>query len=170
MSNYDFLKKESGPKMLLEALKLLGTKEVEGEKNNPVILAWAKELGLKDYNMDSIPWCGLFIAYVASMAGKPVVTKPLWARNWAKWGEKCEPELGAVLVFSRDSFGHVGLYVGEDDKCFHVLGGNQSDSVGFTRIAKDRLLDSRSNYSIQKPDNVRKIKLSAAGAVSINEA
>lgn len=168
--NYDYLKKEPGPKMLLEALALLGTKEVEGEGNNPAILKWAEKLGLKDYKADSIPWCGLFMAYVASMAGKPVPAKPLWARNWVRFGEHCEPELGAVLVFSRADFGHVGLYVGEDASCFHVLGGNQSDAVGFARIAKDRLLDSRAMYSIQKPENVRKIILSSSGAVSTNEA
>jgi hypothetical protein len=49
------------PRTLQEARKLFGTKEVAGSANNPVILGWAKEVGLaKSYNDDAIPWCGLF--------------------------------------------------------------------------------------------------------------
>jgi len=39
--------------------------------------------------------------------------------------------------------GHVGFYAGEDERAYHVLGGNQSDSVSITRIPKDRLLEAR---------------------------
>jgi len=168
--DYSFLDKEPGPKMLLEALKLVGTKEKTGAENNPEILAWAKECDLKAYNADEIPWCGLFAAVIAKRAGKTVPWQPLWARNWASFGSLCEPELGAVLVFSRGTSGHVGLYVGEDRECFHVLGGNQSDAVGFTRIERGRLIASRAEYKTAKPANVRKIILTAAGTVSTNEA
>jgi hypothetical protein len=67
------------PRMLQEARKLFGTREVPSSANNPVILGWAKEVGLaKSYNDDAIPWCGLFMAVVAKRAGKPVVEGPLW--------------------------------------------------------------------------------------------
>ena len=50
------------PRMLQEARKLFGTREVAGSANNPVILGRAKEVGLaKSYNDDAIPWCGLFM-------------------------------------------------------------------------------------------------------------
>lgn len=58
-TKYKWLANEDGPLMLLEALKLYGTLEVAGSKSNPEILAWAKELGLRDYTTDSIPWCRL---------------------------------------------------------------------------------------------------------------
>jgi hypothetical protein len=52
-----------------------------------------------------------------------------------------------VLVFWRGkrngSLGHVGFYHSEDSQSYHVLGGNQSNSVNLTRIGKDRLLDAR---------------------------
>jgi hypothetical protein len=45
-----------------------------------------------------------------------------------------------VLIFERGSGGHVGFAVGQDEKHFYVLGGNQSDAVTIARIAKSRLL------------------------------
>ena len=76
------------PRMLQEARKLFGTKEFAGSANNPVILGWAKEVGLaKSYTDDVIPWCGLFMAVVAKRAGKPALEGPLWARNWAAFGQ-----------------------------------------------------------------------------------
>lgn len=166
---YPWLLKENAPRMLIEALKLYGVKEKVGGENNPEILAWAKETGLKQYNADSIPWCGLFVALIAQRAGKPLPKKPLWARDWAKWGEACEPELGCILVFERGTGGHVGLYVGEDLECYHVLGGNQSDMVRVSPIKKRRLLAARNLYAIGKPNNVRRIFLSPTGVISTNE-
>jgi uncharacterized protein (TIGR02594 family) len=166
---YGFLLDEPGPRMLVEALKLYGITEKEGAANNTIILSWADEVGLlATYTADSIPWCGLFIGVVAKRSGKALPVNPLWARNWARWGEMCAPELGAVLVFVRDGGGHVGLYVGEDRTHFHVLGGNQSDQVCIRRIEKDRLLASRCLYR-NKPANIRRIKLGGGGESSSNE-
>lgn len=171
--SYDFLKSETSPKLLVEAVKLLGTKEVVGKQHNPVILGWAKELGLqKVYTADEIPWCGLAIAYAAHKAGLEVVDKPLWALSWAKWGtEVKEPMLGDILTFKRDGGGHVGIYVGEDKDCYHVLGGNQGNAMSVSRIVKSRLYQARrTKWKVAQPANVRKVILSAKGAISQNEA
>lgn len=163
------------PRMVSEALALLGTQEVAGAGNNPKIIGWAKEVG-KDvaaaYGHDSIPWCGLFIAVVAKRAGKAVIAGPLWARNWAKWGEKSpSASLGDVLVFQRPGGGgHVGLYVAEDAANYHVLGGNQSDAVTITSIAKARCIGVRRPSYRQMPATVRPYKVGASGTVSTNEA
>lgn len=170
---YRWLASEAGPKMLVEALRLYGTKERPGTGNNPEILSWARETGLQAvYTADSIPWCGLFMAVVAKRADKEVPKDPLWARNWSNFGTPVvEPGLGDVLVFSRGSGGHVAIYVGEDDTCFHCLGGNQSDAVTITRIRKDRLIVARRPvWKIAQPVNVRKIELEPGGEISINEA
>jgi uncharacterized protein (TIGR02594 family) len=171
--SYNFLKLEKSPKILVEAYKLIGTKELLGKDNNPTILKWAEELGLKKtYTADEIPWCGLFIAYVVHKAGKEVVANPLWARNWLKWGSKQSVAmLGDVLIFSRGATsGHVGIYVGEDTTCYHVLGGNQSDQVSIVRIVKSRLLGiRRTKWSIAQPANVRVIQMTAMGVISNNE-
>lgn len=159
--------------MVTEALKLFGVKEQPGDRDNPEILAWAKETGLgKVYSNDSVPWCGLFMAVVAKRADKPFPDSPLWALNWRNFGVPvAQAMFGDVLVFKRDGGGHVGLYVGEDIYAYHVLGGNQSDQVCFTRIAKNRAVAVRRPiWQIAQPANVRKIILSPQGVISTNEA
>jgi len=171
--SYDYLKNEKSPKILVEAVKMLGTKEVVGPVHNPEILRWAEVVGLKNvYKQDEIPWCGLAMAYAAHMAGTTVVVNPLWALNWAKYGtEVKEPMLGDILTFKRDGGGHVGMYVGEDKDCYHVLGGNQGNAMTVTRIVKTRLYKARRTaWKVAQPANVRKIMLDAKGAVSTNEA
>jgi uncharacterized protein (TIGR02594 family) len=171
--SYNFLQEEKSPKILVEAVKLLGTKEVVGKVHNPVILGWAKELGLsKVYTNDEIPWCGLAVGYAVHKAGLEVVDKPLWALSWAKWGNEVkEPMLGDILTFKRDGGGHVGIYVGEDKDCYHVLGGNQGNAMSVTRILKTRLYQARrTKWKVAQPANVRKVELSAKGTISKNEA
>ena len=175
---YKWLEKESGPKILHEALKQYGVYEFKGAENNPVIIEWAKEVDDRDddwlggwYDKDSIPWCGLFVGICAKRAGFPFNQKLLSALEWANWGSPVDvPMLGDVLIFKRTGGGHVGFYVGEDDECFHVLGGNQSDSVNITRIRKNRFFAvRRCKWKIAQPKNVRMIKLSSDGIVSENE-
>lgn len=171
-AQYAWLSAEDGPKMLVEALKLFGTLEMPGTKDSPTILAWASEIGLaKTYSHDSIPWCGLFMGVVARRAGKDIPGSPLWALSWADFGKPAtKPMLGDVLTFKRNGGGHVALYVGEDGSAFHCLGGNQSDKVCFTRIAKSRLYKARRPLYNVQPANVRKVTLASNGKLSTNEA
>ena len=125
------------------------------------------------YLEDGIPWCGLFMAVVAKRGGKPVVEDPLWARSWVNFGKdgSAKPQLGDVLVFRRgQGSGHVGLYVGEDYGAYHVLGGNQSDGVTITRIAKDRCIAVRRPAYRKAPETAKPVQLAATGAPSVNEA
>lgn len=164
------------PRVIQEALALHGTLEAPGAANNPVIVNWAKEVG-KDiaaaYGADSIPWCGLFAAVVVKRAGKPVIAGPLWARNWAKFGQPApRASLGDVLVFQRaGGGGHVGFYVAEDDSAYHVLGGNQGDRVSIARIAKSRCIAARRPiWDRAQPASVKPYTLAANGRLSENEA
>jgi len=174
--SYDFLKNENSPKILVEAKKLLGIKEIVGEKHNPIILGWAKTLGLENvYNSDEIAWCGLFMGYVIHMTNLDIpfsYQQGLWALNWNRFGTKQKTAmLGDVLTFKRKNGGHVGIYVGEDDVCYHVLGGNQNNSVSVVRIEKSRLSQiRRTNWKIKQPDNVRVIQLNNNGNISENES
>ncbi|MFM8374796.1 MAG: TIGR02594 family protein [Phenylobacterium sp.] len=160
------------PRMVAAALADYGTLETAGPGNTPKILQWAQETGLAaDYRADSIPWCGLFMAHVAMVAGREAPPSPLWALSWARFGvEGGQPELGDVLVFQRPGGGHVGLYVGEDSRCYHVLGGNQGDRVGITRIARERLYAVRQPPYVNKPRSAATYRLAATGEVSSNEA
>lgn len=171
---YAWLASEPGPRVLVEALALFGTRETAGSASNPVILAWAREVGLdRDYRSDDVAWCGLFVATVVRRAGFEPVAAPLWARNWAAFGTPAvKPSLGDVLVFERaGGGGHVGLYVGEDATAWHVLGGNQGDQVSIVRLAKSRLLAARRcPWKLAQPANVRPVRLAAGGTISTNEA
>jgi uncharacterized protein (TIGR02594 family) len=169
---YEWLLAEPGPKMLVEFLKIYGTTETPGNRDNPIILEWAKEAGIKDYKHDSTAWCGLAAAIVAKRAGKEIPTGPLWALNWANFGNKVNDgaKLGDILVFKRTGGGHVGLYIGEDDECYHCLGGNQGDTVNIVRKAKNRIYAIRRPHYNNQPANVRKVILSPEGHIDSREA
>lgn len=163
------------PRMVSQALALYDTKEVPGPKHNPRIMGWVSELALPGvtsvYTADEIPWCGLFIAVVARRAGKTPVRDPLWALNWGKFGTDAgQPMLGDVLTFVRPGGGHVGLYVGESQTSYHVLGGNQSNRVCFTEIEKRRLRAARRPLYMNRPATVRPYVLNSSGSFSSNEA
>lgn len=171
---YVYLTKEKSPKILVSALALRDIKEIVGPRHNKQIMGWAAELGLsRVYTSDEIPWCGLFVAKIVKDAGFEPVPDPLWARNWSKFGNKqTEAMLGDVLVFSRNGGGHVGIYVGEDALCYHVLGGNQGNMVNISRIEKSRCISiNRCPWKISQPDNIRPIKFKVvSGIISKNEA
>jgi uncharacterized protein (TIGR02594 family) len=174
--SYSYLNKEASPQILVQAKMLLGTKEIVGTINSDVIMGWAKDLGLeKIYTSDEIAWCGLFIAEVCRRAGLETNLTPkqsLWALNWSKFGTKQSiAMLGDILTFKRNGGGHVGIYVGEDEKCYHILGGNQSNMVCVTRIEKLRLNSiRRTDWKLKQPSNVRVIKLESNGVISKNES
>lgn len=173
---YKWLETEGAPKMLVEAIKHYGTLEHTGQGSNPNILAWAKEVGVSGwYTDDDIPWCGLFVGVVAKRSGYPFpASKLLAAEQWINWGEpvtKGREMLWDILVFKRPGGGHVGFYVGENEKAFLVYGGNQSNAVGFAWIAKERCIGARRpKYAIGEPGNVRKIAFNESGELSTNEA
>jgi uncharacterized protein (TIGR02594 family) len=171
---YAWLVNEKSPKVLAEAIKLYGTREIVGKQHSKEILSWAKELDMeKTYTNDEIPWCGLYAAIVVKRAGFEVVKNPLWARNWNNFGTKQSVAmLGDILVFTRPGGGgHVGLYVGEDAACYHVLGGNQSNMVNTTRLLKTRCIGiRRCQWKIAQPSNVRVVRLEPKGGISTNEA
>lgn len=169
---YEWLRMEPGPKMLLEFLRIFGTTEVPGTGDNPIILQWAKEVGLDSvYKHDAVAWCGLTMAVVAKRAGKDLPPNPLWALNWSLFGEKVSDgaKLGDVLVFKRTGGGHVALYIGEDDECYHCGGGNQSDTTSIIRKPKDRVYAIRRPIYTNQPANVRKVILSPNGAIDNKE-
>jgi uncharacterized protein (TIGR02594 family) len=155
------------------AKSLLGTTETPGKANNPRILSWAKGIGgwiSKFYNADEIPWCGLFVAHCFVKNGIAVGQNSLGALSWASWGvpiAKASP--GAVLVFVRPGGGHVGFYLSEDKEAYHVLGGNQSDAVTVTRIAKNRLKAIRWPKNTPLPTQ-GPVYAKFTGALSTNEA
>ncbi len=159
---------------LEEARRLQGVRETAGAKSNFVILGWANALGgfvRSYYTADDIPWCGLFVAHCIGLTlpSEPLPANPLSALAWAKFGREVKPTPGAILVFSRTGGGHVGFYLGEDDTAFHVLGGNQSDQVNITRVAKARHVATRWPATASLP-TTGPVRMTVSGALSANEA
>lgn len=168
------------PPMLFHALRNFGIEEKPGEGSNHMITSWAREAAFAGagewiadfYKHDGIAWCGLFVAMLAARSGYEVKPNCLSARGWLDWGEAVEtPGIGDVLVFWRvmreGRHGHVGLYVGEDDEAYHVLGGNQGDEVSIIRISKDRFLGAR-RWKDAAPALPH--RMGAEGKLSENEA
>lgn len=176
---------EGAPLMITAARMLYGTIEGPGDMDNPTIVGWAKEIAdaapsayanwaVDFFNRDAIPWCGVAAAIFAVRAGKTPPSGYLAALSWAAFGRAvrlADAALGDVLVFTRSGGGHVGLYVGEDDTAFHVIGGNQSDAVTIKRIEKSRLYAvRRPAWKRAQPLGVVKHHLAANGQLSRNEA
>jgi uncharacterized protein (TIGR02594 family) len=163
------------PVWMREARRFMGLKEVAGAKSNATIIGWAKAAGgwiSGFYTNDDIAWCGLFQEHCisATLPHEQLPANPLGALNWSAFGKRLTtPALGAILTFHRDGGGHVGQYVGEDSTAYHVLGGNQSNSVSITRVDKGRLDDIRWPLTGEAPVGAR-VLLTPAGALSINEA
>ena len=64
--------------------------------------------------------------------------------------------------YARNSRTHYGA--------FHVLGGNQSDGVTITRIARDRCIAIRRPTYRKAPASAKPVQLAANGVLSTNEA
>lgn len=121
-----------------EARKHIGLKEVPGEKSNPTIVQWLKEMGSFPgaakswYFEDGTSWCGLFVGYCLGKGGRAVIKDWYRAKAWAAGGltKLDAPAYGCLAVKSRQGGGHVFFVIGKDAKGRILgLGGNQSDSV-----------------------------------------
>lgn len=133
----------------LETMRAItGMTETPGAADNEKILAMAKEIGrvfpemasyCAGYVHDSIPWCGLTVAYAMAMAGiRPPFKRGsdtdcfLWALSWASdadYQEIKEPRPGCVVVLTRSGGGHVSLYERTEDRNYILRGGNQGDAI-----------------------------------------
>lgn len=134
---------EQAPPWLRTARALIGTDEYAGGADNPIIIGWAREIGLiypemaaysALYQDDAIKWCGLLVAICCARHGirppfGPADTDQfLWAQAWKQVaGTRLHvPQIGAILVFPR----HVTFFDGDaGDGYWWCVGGNQSDSV-----------------------------------------
>ncbi len=133
------------PQWLRLARTYLGTREIPGAATGKPIAAMLRKLGAW-WSDDETPWCGVFVGFVMKECGFEIPKYYMRAKDWADWSANLDRAVltpGAVLVFGRQGGGHVGFYVAEDATAYHVLGGNQGNSVSITRILKTRLIASR---------------------------
>lgn len=120
----------------------IGTKEVPGKANNPVITNWLIKLKAW-WTDDATPWCGVFVAHVLSHCDRKIPKD--WFRALA-WKEPYvtklnRPAYGCVVTFGRKGGGHVGFVVGKDTRGrLLVLGGNQGDEVNIRAFDPARVV------------------------------
>ncbi|MEX2480221.1 MAG: TIGR02594 family protein [Gammaproteobacteria bacterium] len=139
---------DADPKHLTIARELLGTKEIAGAKDNPVIMAMYGQLGHKWVEHDEVPWCAAFVGACLERGGVRS-TRSLAARSYMKWGKavvESDARPGDVAVFSRGknpAEGHVAFFLGWAGDRVEVLGGNQRDAVTVTTYPHVRLLGIR---------------------------
>lgn len=165
----------ANPVWLDVAKNLIGVSEVPGPKNNPTIMGWIKRLGSKTLGISVVDedtaWCGTFVTHCMVQAGITPPKVPVRASAWSTWGANLRADRlapGAVLVFSRPGGGHVGFYVGEDDTTYFVLGGNQSNAVNVSKIAKARCVAQRWPTGVAVTGGP--VRSTLKGSVSENEA
>lgn len=127
-----------------------GLHEGAGRGDNPVILTWPREIANKFpdlgsdvlwYKHDDVPWCGLTCGICATRAGEKPPHGLLGAGNWESFGQNLglsHRTPGAIFVYQRVGGHHVTMYESEDDNYYYCRGGNQSDQICVTRIAKSR--------------------------------
>ncbi len=143
--------------LLKIAFNELGTEEIVGSVDNPEILKYAKETGIKGITSDEIPWCSTFVNWVAWKAGLQH-SKKANARSWLNIGVKTTtPEPGDIVVFWRESRqswkGHVGIFLGfsANNKRVYSLGGNQGNRVSVSAYRTNTVL------SFQRLTNEKKL-------------
>lgn len=172
---YGWVLAETGPRVLVQAISMLGVTEYPGPANNPTIMAWAKSLGLdKAYSADSIPWCGLGMAYIVSQAGFDPPVNPLWALNWQRFGNPVPgdmPMTGDIMVKTRKGGGHVTMYLAEDKTHYHCIGTNQSDMANVVRYPKEQFeFFRRCAWRANQPAQVRRIIVAPKGTLATKES
>jgi uncharacterized protein (TIGR02594 family) len=139
-------KPKMDPKWLAEARKELGTKEGPGSVNNPKVVKFWDDAKLSFIKDDATPWCAGFANAMLERAGLKG-TRKANARSFMAWGvRQSEPRLGSVCVLSRPPSpwqGHVGFVVSHDKDTVTLVGGNQGDSVSYSKFKKTRVLGYR---------------------------
>lgn len=135
--------------ILIKAISQLGTKEISGPEDNPQIVQYAKETGIKGIDNDDIAWCSTFVNWCAKKTKLAYTGLPN-ARSWLGVGITPEhPEPGDVVIFWRESVlswkGHVGIFMGFNHDASRVfcLGGNQGDTVSITDYDVNKVLGYR---------------------------
>lgn len=144
LENDDKIGTEEFPWMPI-AVREIGVYEYTGAADNPRVVEYLRSttLGEPYRSNDETYWCSAFVNWCVEKAGY-AGTDSAWAKNWAHWGKAIDtPRRGCIAVFTRDSGGHVGFYIGETDTEVEVLGGNQNDSVCISKYPKSQLISYR---------------------------
>jgi len=153
------------------AQSYVGTDEIRGSKDNPVIVKYFDDVGHGWVKDDETPWCAAFVGAVLEESGHKS-SGSLAARSYLDWGHKVDrPKYGDIVVFWRGKKsgwqGHVAFFVRETKSYVYVLGGNQGDSVNVSRYAKNRVLGYRRPSTMAASRTTKGVGGAAVGAGTV---
>jgi uncharacterized protein (TIGR02594 family) len=125
----------------------LGQHEVPGNKDNSFILECFLHTTYHASH-DEVPWCAAFVCWCLDQAKVPS-TKSAAAISFASYGEKCELQPGAIVVFKWENGQHHVSFCDHviDEKTVACLGGNQTDSVRISNFSRNRIIACRMPHS-----------------------
>jgi uncharacterized protein (TIGR02594 family) len=165
---------QENPAWLALALTQLGTHEIAGPRDNPIIMSYYAEVGHGDVNHESVAWCAAFAGAMLKRSGYPIpaASVNLMAGSYEKYGVAVEiddAQPGDICVFYRGDRSswqrHVAFFVEHaDDEHIRVLGGNQSDSVSIITEPISKLA------AVRRPIAPTKAALREAGSTDMNIA
>lgn len=140
----------------LLAERFIGTKEIPGKEDNPMILAMLK-MDDEWPEHDEVPWCSSFINYIAWQLRLPR-SKSKLARSWLNVGVPIHSQEARaqedIVILKRGTGdqpgpenttapGHVGFFVSLHGSKVYILGGNQGDSVSVKGFSVGHVLGYR---------------------------
>ncbi len=130
------------PPWMTVAEREIGIAEISGLKNNNRIVEYHSVTTLKATD-DETPWCASFVSWCLERSGYKS-TKSASARSYMTYGLTLQkPVYGCIVVLKRglsQTSGHVGFFIGELERHYVILGGNQSNSVSVETFLKHNLL------------------------------
>ena len=132
------------PPWLKFAFSQLSVAEIPGELSNDKIADYLSVIGMP--RIDEIPWCAAFVAWCLKQSNTNYLKSAL-SRDWLSWGQESGNVMGCIAILWRGDIkattGHIGFYIGEDEKNLYLLGGNQSNSVSIAPYSFNNLLGFR---------------------------
>lgn len=133
-------------KVMSIAFSQIGVTEWSQGENKEVI-KYFHETGNTNITNDETAWCAVYVNWCLMKSGFQG-SNSIVARSFMKYGYSVtKPKYGDLVVFWRyspnDWRGHVGFYLGENDREIYVLGGNQKNMVNVDTYSKKQFLGYR---------------------------
>jgi len=127
------------PAWLQKAVEHLGTAEIDGRADNPVIMQFYKDCGHQAIEHEETAWCAAFVGSCLKRCGKPLPLPVDWnlmARSYLKYGVPLsKPRPGCIAIWPRGKppSGHVGFVVSVDEVkgTVRTIEGNVSNRVKY---------------------------------------
>jgi len=145
---------------MIEARRLIGTREIPGKVTAPIIATMLARLGAW-WSDDETPWCATFVSWCLQSAGLAPPKAFYRGRAFIKWGIHVGPvaiaPYGSIVVLERTGGHHVGFLTGVDTaaRTIHLLGGNQDNRVNFSPYDIRRVVAVRSPEAVHAIMGIR---------------